>query len=273
MLEKTFIQIDREIITKINDTTEAIILSYIIHEQISSMRNSKNIRRITNKEIAQRFGISEKTVSRVKEKLYEKNLIVANSPYPNPRVGKLNWNENDKCFDLCKYISYEDGTNAQRIVYLISAIDEKVDYFDYGFVKVDKEWFENPEIDITTKYWVIFFKAFEPKKDWIPTWKGIEKNSCWSAASIRDAYYRIRDDGWVHNDKEVDIELDYQRYMGKSYNIDFSQTRDEEVFEQSEGTEKQIQEMICDFNVSIKEPEQKEEVPSDLYDWMETIAI
>ena len=50
MLEKPFIQIDREIITKIPNTTEAVILSYIVHEQVSSFKNNNKIRKITKKQ-------------------------------------------------------------------------------------------------------------------------------------------------------------------------------------------------------------------------------
>lgn len=113
---------------------------------------------------------------------------------PNPIIEKLALNENNKSFDV-------------------------------DFIKVDKEWFLNPNIDITTKYWVIFFKAFEKSDKWIPTWAGIERCSCWKSGGIRDAYYRLRDEGWVHNDKKIDINIDYQRLQGKSYNIDFTQTK------------------------------------------------
>lgn len=193
-MEKPFIQIDREIITKIPNTTEAVILSYIIYEQASSYKNNNKIRKITGTEIAAKFGISKSTVSRTKTKLYEKNLLVEDSPMPNPIIEKLVLNENNKSFDV-------------------------------DFIKVDKEWFLNPDIDITTKYWVIFFKAFEKSDKWIPTWAGIERCSCWKKKGIADAYYRLRDKGWVHNDKTIDINVDYQRVQGKSYNIDFTQIK------------------------------------------------
>ena len=193
-MEKPFIQIDREIITKIPNTTEAVILSYIIYEQACSFKNTQKLRKITGTEIASKFGISKVTVSRNKTKLYEKNLLVEDSPMPNPKIEKLILNENNKSFDA-------------------------------DFIKVDKEWFLNPDIDITTKYWVIFFKAFEQAGNWTPTWSGIEKCSCWTKKGIRDAYYRLRDEGWVHNDKTIDINLGYQRLQGKSYNIDFTQEK------------------------------------------------
>ena len=219
------IQIDREIITKIPNTTEAVILSYIIHEQACSFKNTQKLRKITNTEIASKFGISKVTVSRNKTKLYEKNLLVEDSPIPNPRIGKLVWNENNKSFDT-------DFTKAGKVYNYLTSIDETSHYFDYGFIKVDKEWFLNPSIDITTKYWVIFFKAFEETDKWTPTWGGIERCSCWTKKGIRDAYYRLRDEGWVHNDKTIDINLDYQRLQGKSYNIDFIQTKTDKVSEE-----------------------------------------
>lgn len=237
MSEKPFIQIDREIITKIPNTTEAVILSYIVHEQVSSFKNNSKIRRITNTEIASKFGINKTTVSRAKTKLYEKNLLVEDSPIPNPRIGKLIWNENNKSFDV-DFIKiektmgfYGKEVETGRTYNYLTPIDETFDYFNYGFIKVDKEWFLNPDIDITTKYWVIFFKAFEQADSWTPTWGGIEKCSCWKKKGITDAYYRLRNEGWVHNDKTIDINLDYQRLQGKSYNIDFTQIKisDEEA--------------------------------------------
>lgn len=235
MLEKPFIQIDREIITKIPNTSEAVILSYIVHEQVSSFKNNNKIRKITNTEIAAKFGINKSTVSRIKAKLYEKNLLVEDSPIPNPRIGKLVWNENNKSFDLdfikiTKTIGfYGKEVEAGRTCNYLTPIDETLHYFNYGFIKVDKEWFLNPEIDITTKYWVIFFKAFEESDNWTPTWSGIEKCSCWKKGGIKDAYYKLRDEGWVHNDKTIDIKLDYQRLQGKSYNIDFTQIKTEKT--------------------------------------------
>ena len=193
-MEKSFIQIDREIITKIPSTTEAVILSYIIYEQACSYKNNKKIRKITGTEIASKFGINKSTVSRAKTKLYEKNLLIEDSPMPNPKIEKIVLNENNKSFDV-------------------------------DFIKVDKEWFLNPDIDITTKYWVIFFKCFEKSDKWTPTWSGIEKCSCWKKGGIKDAYYKLRNEGWVHNDKIIDINVGYQRLQGKSYNIDFTQTK------------------------------------------------
>lgn len=240
MSEKPFIQIDREIITKISNTTEAVILSYIVHEQVSSFKNTQKLRRITNTEIASKFGINKSTVSRVKAKLCEKNFLVEDSPIPNPRIGKLIWNEDNKSFDV-DYIKiektmgfYGKEVETGRSYNYLTPIDETFHYFNYGFIKVDKEWFLNPNIDITTKYWVIFFKAFEKADNWTPTWAGIERCSCWKKKGIADAYYKLRDEGWVHNDKTIDINLDYQRLQGKSYNIDFIQEKivkesDEEV--------------------------------------------
>ena len=225
MSEKPFVQIDREIITKIPNTTEAVILSYIVHEQVSSFKNNNKLRRITNTEIASKFSISKTTVSRNKTKLYEKNLLVEDSPIPNPRIGKLVWNENNKSFDT-------DFTKEGKVYNYLTSIDETSHYFDYGFIKVDKEWFLNPDIDMTTKYWVIFFKAFEKSDNWTPTWAGIERCSCWTKKGIRDAYYKLRDEGWVHNDKTIDINVDYQRIQGKSYNIDFVQTKTDKVSEE-----------------------------------------
>ena len=219
------IQIDREIITKIPNTTEAVILSYIVHEQAYSYKNNKKIRKITGTEIAAKFGISKSTVSRTKTKLYEKNLLVEDSSIPNPRIGKLVWNENNKSFDT-------DFTKAGKVYNYLTSIDETSHYFDYGFIKVDKEWFLNPGIDITTKYWVIFFKAFEESDKWTPTWGGIEKCCCWTKKGIRDAYYKLRDEGWVHNDKTININIDYQRIQGKSYNIDFVQIKTDKVSEE-----------------------------------------
>lgn len=256
MSEKPFIQIDREIITKIPNTTEAVILSYIVHEQVSSFKNTQKIRKITNTEIAAKFGISKVTVSRNKTKLYEKNLLVEDSPIPNPRIGKLVWNENNKSFDMDfikieKTIGfYGKEVETGRSYNYLTAIDETFHYFNYGFIKVDKEWFLNPNIDITTKYWVIFFKAFEKADNWTPTWSGIERCSCWTKKGIRDAYYKLRDEGWIHNDKTIDINLDYQRLQGKSYNIDFIQEKvvkesDEEIkdtLQSEEQTTKQLQE-------------------------------
>ena len=200
-MKKPSIQIDREIITKIPNTTEAVILSYIIYEQASSFKNNKKLRKITGTEIASKFGISKATVSRNIKKLYEKNLLVEDSPIPNPIIEKLLLNENDKSFDI-------------------------------DFIKVDKEWFLNPDIDIATKYWIIFFKAFEKSDNWTPTWAGIERCSCWKEEGIRKSYYKLRDEGWVHNDKTIDVNIDYQRIQGKSYNIDFVQTKAEKTLEE-----------------------------------------
>ena len=202
MSEKPFIQIDREIITKIPNTTEAVILSYIVHEQASSFKNNKKIRKITGTEITSKFGINKSTVSRVKTKLYEKNLLVEDSPIPNPIIEKLALSENNKSFDV-------------------------------DFIKVDKEWFLNPNIDITTKYWVIFFKAFEKSDNWTPTWSGIERCSCWKEEGIRKSYYKLRDEGWIHNDKIIDINIDYQRVQGKSYNIDFTQEKTDKISDEN----------------------------------------
>ena len=254
MPEKPFIQIDREIITKIDNPTEAVVLSYIVHEQVSSFKNNNKIRRITNTEIASKIGINKSTVSRIKTKLYEKNLLVEDSPIPNPRIGKLVWNENNKSFDT-------DFIKAGRVYNYLTPIDETFHYFDYGFIKVDKEWFLNPNIDITTKYWIIFFKAFEQADKWTPTWSGIERCSCWKEEGIRKSYYKLRDEGWVHNDKTIDINLDYQRLQGKSYNIDFIQTKtdkasDEEVKELMKDippAEEQLQEMIDEEKEKTRE--------------------
>ena len=235
MSEKPFIQIDREIITKIPNTTEAVILSYIVHEQVSSLKNTQKLRRITNTEIASKFGINKSTVSRAKAKLCEKNLLVEDSPIPNPRIGKLVWNENNKSFDI-DFIKitktmgfYGKKVETGRTYNYLTPIDETFHYFNYGFIKIDKEWFLNPDIDITTKYWVIFFKAFEKADNWTPTWSGIERCSCWKKKGIADAYYKLRDEGWVHNDKTIDINLGYQRLQGKSYNIDFVQIKTEKI--------------------------------------------
>lgn len=248
MLEKPFIQIDREIITKIPNPTEAVILSYIVHEQVSSFKNNNKIRRITNIEIASKLGINKSTVSRVKTKLYEKNLLVEDSPIPNPRIGKLVWNEDNKSFDVDfikieKTIGfYGKEVETGRTCNYLTPIDETFHYFNYGFIKVDKEWFLNPDIDITTKYWIIFFKAFEKSDNWTPTWSGIERCSCWKEEGIRKAYYKLRDEGWIHNDKTIDINLDFQRVQGKSYNIDFTQTKAEKVSE--EQITKQLQKEV-----------------------------
>lgn len=273
--KESFIQIDREVITQLNNTTEAIILCYIVHEQISSYRNNSTLRKITNKEIAKKFGISEKQAGRVKTKLYEKNLLVEDSPVPNPRIGALVWDDYYKCFEQA---TEKNG----RVIWHLTAVDEATHYFDYGFIRVDKEWFENPEIDITTKYWVIFFKAFEPRKGWVPTWKGISKEgekrlSCWSERAIRDAYYRIRDEGWAHNDKEVDIQLDYERVQGKSYNIDFvkeekiSDKKVKELTKDMTPAEEQIAEMVDNFD--SKPTKQNEGVPEDLDDFLASVQI
>lgn len=238
MSEKPFVQIDREIITKIPNPTEAVILSYIVHEQVSSYKNTQKLRKITNIEIASKFGINKTTVSRNKTKLYEKNLLVEDSPIPNPRIGKLVWNENNESFDIDsikieKTIGfYGKEVETGRTYNYLTPIDETFHYFNYGFIKVDKEWFLNPNIDITTKYWVIFFKAFEKADNWIPTWAGIERCSCWKSGGIRDAYYKLRDEGWIHNDKTIDINLDYQRLQGKSYNIDFIQIKTEKTLDE-----------------------------------------
>lgn len=272
MSEKPFIQIDREIITKIPNTTEAIILSYIVHEQVSSFKNTQKLRKITNTEIASKFGISKVTVSRNKTKLYEKNLLVEDSPIPNPRIGKLVWNENNESFDIDfikikKTIGfYGKEVETGRTYNYLTPIDETLHYFNYGFIKVDKEWFLNPDIDITTKYWVIFFKAFEKADNWTPTWAGIERCSCWKSGGIRDAYYKLRDEGWVHNDKTIDINIDYQRIQGKSYNIDFVQTKAEktsdekvkdvlhsEVSKTKQLAEKAAKESIIEEKTSYKE--------------------
>ena len=237
-MEKPFIQIDREIIAKIPNTTEAVILSYIIHEQACSYKNTQKLRKITNTEIAAKFGINKVTVSRNKAKLYKKNLLVEDSPIPNPRIGKLVWNENNKSFDI-DFIKiektmgfYGKEVETGRTYNYLTPIDETFHYFNYGFIKVDKEWFLNPNIDITTKYWVIFFKCFEKADNWTPTWAGIERCSCWTKKGIRDAYYRLRDEGWIHNDKIIDINLDYQRLQGKSYNIDFTQIKTEKTLDE-----------------------------------------
>ena len=274
MLEKeSFTRIDREVITHLNDTTEAVVLCYIIHEQASSITNNGTLRKITNGEIASKFHMIEKQAGRVKTKLYEKNLLVEDSPIPNPRIGALVWDDYYKCFEQA---TERDG----RVIWRLTAIDETTQYFDYGFVRADKEWFENPEIDNTTKYWVLFFKAFEPREGRIPTWKGIckegkKKLSCWSEGAIRDAYYRIRDEGWVHNDKEVSIQLDYQRVQGKSYSIDFNQIKVEKVSDKKVKeltkdvlpAEEQIAEMIS--NSDSKSTKQNEELPGDFDDFIE----
>ena len=226
--EKKFIQFDREVITQLNDTTEAIILGYIIHEQISSIRNKNSLRKITNKEISEKFHISERTASRVKTKLTSKNLLVEDSPIPNPRIGKLVWNEDSKSFDIdfTKIVKetgiYGDEVDVGRIYSYITAVDDTTHYFDYGFVKVDKEWFENPKIDITTKYWVIFFKAFEPTKIWTPTYNGIVEKSCWKKDTIKENYYKLRDEGWIYNDLTNEIVVKGTGIVKtKSYSIDF----------------------------------------------------
>lgn len=286
--EESFIRFDREVITKIKDTTEAIILGYIIHEQISSYTNNSTLRKITDGEIASKFKMSKKQAGRVKTKLYEKNLLVEDSPVPNPRIGKLVWNEDDKSFDISfTKIVKEIGLYGKEIefgrnYYYLTSVDETTSYFDYGFVKVDKEWFENPNIDNTTKYWVIFFKAFEPREGWTPTWKGISKDgegekklSCWAEDTVRDAYYRIRDEGWVHNDKEVDIQLDYQRVQGKSYSIDFNQVKVEKV------SDKKVKELTKDVlpaeeqiaEIIEKEVVKDNEVPEDLDDFLAVVNI
>lgn len=234
-MKKSSIQIDREIITKIPNTTEAVILSYIIYEQAYSYKNTQKLRRITNTEIASKFGISKVTVSRNIKKLYEKNLLVEDSPIPNPRIGKLVWNEDNKSFDI-------DFIEAGRTCNYLTPIDETFHYFNYGFIKVDKEWFFNPNIDITTKYWIIFFKAFEKSDNWTPTWAGIERCSCWKEEGIRKSYYKLRDEGWVHNDKTIDVNLDFQRVQGKSYNIDFIQTKTDKISE--EQITKQLQKEV-----------------------------
>lgn len=226
--EKKFIQFDREVITQLNDTTEAIILGYIIHEQISSIRNKNSLRKITNKEIAKKFHISERTASRVKTKLTSKNLLVEDSPVPNPRIGKLVWNEDDKNFEMnfTKTVKetgfYGKEVEVDRIYWYLTAIDDTTHYFDYGFVKVDKEWFENPKIDITEKYWVIFFKAFEPTETWTPTWNGMLKESCWKYDTITKEYSKLRDNGWIHNDFTNEIFVKGTGIVKtKSYSIDF----------------------------------------------------
>lgn len=226
--EKKFIQFDREVITQLNDTTEAIVLGYIIHEQASSLRNKNSLRKITNKEIAEKFHISERTASRVKTKLTSKNLLVEDSPVPNPRIGKLVWNEDDKNFEMnfTKTVKetgfYGKEVDVDRIYWYLTAIDDTTHYFDYGFVKVDKEWFENPKIDITEKYWVIFFKAFEPTETWTPTWNGMLKESCWKYDTITKEYSKLRDNGWIHNDFTNEILVKGTGIVKtKSYSIDF----------------------------------------------------
>ena len=257
MLEKPFIQIDREIITKINNPTEAVILSYIVHEQVSSFKNNNKIRKITNTEIASKFGINKSTVSRAKTKLYEKNLLVEDSPIPNPRIGKLMWNEDNKSFDvdfikITKTIGfYGKEVETGRTCNYLTPIDETFHYFNYGFIKVDKEWFLNPDIDITTKYWIIFFKAFEKSDNWIPTWAGIERCSCWKEEGIRKSYYKLRDEGWVHNDKTIDINLDCQRFQGKSYNIDFIQIKADKVLNE------EIKDVLQSEKQTIKKLQEK----------------
>lgn len=282
--KESFIQFDREVITKLKDTTEAIVFGYIIHEQASSIRDRNSLRKITNKEIASKFGISEKQAGRVKTKLYKKNLLVKDSSIPNPKIGALVWDDYYKCFEQ---VTEKTG----RTIWRITAIDETTHYFDYGFVKVDKEWFENPEINITTKYWVIFFKAFEPRKGWTPTWKGISKDgekklSCWSEGTIRDAYYRIRDEGWIHNDKEIDIQLDYQRIQGKSYRIDFNQIKVEKISDKEAKkltkdvplAEEQLEEMIEEKsketqNIILETNNEEEELQEDFYDFIKNAQI
>lgn len=225
--EKSFIRFDREVITKLNDTTEAVVLGYIIHEQASSYLNKNVLRAITYKDISSKFGISEKTVKRVKAKLEAKNLLVKDSPTPNPRIGKLVWNEDNKSFDMdftkiVKEIGiYGKEIEFERTYYYLTPTDETTHYFDYGFIKVDKEWFENPEIDITTKYWTIFFKAFEPTKTWKPTYDGIIKSSCWKIDAIKKNYYKLRDEGWIHNDGICEIPNGWDTIKAKSYSIDF----------------------------------------------------
>lgn len=225
--EKSFIQFDREIITQLKDTTEAIVLGYIIHEQASSMINNGILRKITYEEIAKKFGISKKTVQRVKNKLESKNLLVKASSIPNPRIGKFAWNEDNKSFDLTftKIVKetgfYGKEVEVGRIYWYLTPINETTHYFDYGFVKVDKEWFENPKIDITTKYWIIFFKAFEPTKTWTPTYNGIVEKSCWEIDTIKKNYYKLRDEGWVHNDSICEIPNGWDTIKAKSYSIDF----------------------------------------------------
>lgn len=225
--KESFIQIDREVITHLNDTTEAVVLCYIIHEQASSLTNNGVLRTITYKEIANKFGISKKTVQRVKNKLEAKNLLVKDSPVPRPRIGKLVWNEEDKSFDMnfTKTVKetgfYGKEIEVDRICWYITPIDDTTHYFDYGFVKVDPEWFKNPKIDITTKYWTIFFKAFEPTKTWKPTYEGIVKGSCWKRDTIKENYYKLRDEGWVHNDSICEIPNGWDTIKAKSYSIDF----------------------------------------------------
>ena len=269
MPEKPFIQIDREIITKIDNPTEAVVLSYIVHEQVSSFKNNNKIRKMTNTEIASKFGINKSTVSRAKTKLYEKNLLVEDSPMPIPRIGKLVWNENNKSFDtdfikITKTMGfYGKEVETGRTYNYLTPIDETFHYFNYGFIKIDKEWFLNPDIDITIKYWVIFFKAFEESDNWTPTWSGIERCSCWKEEGIRKSYYKLRNEGWVHNDKTIDIKLDYQRLQGKSYNIDFTQIKadkisDEDIKELMKDippAEEQILEMINEEKEKAREEE------------------
>ena len=88
--------------------------------------------------------------------------------------------------------------------------------------KEEKDWFENSKIDITTKYWVIFFKAFEPTKIWTPTYNGIVEKSCWKYDTIKENYYKLRDEGWIHNDFTNEIFVKGTGIVKtKSYSIDF----------------------------------------------------
>ena len=247
------------------------------YAQVSSFKNNNKLRRITNTEIASKFGINKSTVSRAKTKLYEKNLLVEDSPIPNPRIGKLIWNEENKSFDvdfikITKTIGfYGKEVETGRTCNYLTPIDETFDYFNYGFIKVDKEWFLNPNIDTTTKYWVIFFKAFEKSDNWTPTWSGIEKCSCWKEEGVRKSYYKLRDEGWIHNDKIIDINLDYQSLQGKSYNIDFVQTKtdkiaDEEVkdvLQSEKQTAKQLQEKAKKESIIEEKNSYEEETNTD----------
>ena len=247
--EKTFIQFDREVITQLNDTTEAIVLGYIIHEQISSIREHNTLRKITRKEIASKFQISEKQVGRVKNKLESKNLLVKDSPVPNPRIGELVWDDDYKYFK-------EATESTERVIWHLTAIDETTDYFEHGFIKVDKEWFENPKINITTKYWTIFFKAFEPTKTWTPTYSGIVEKSCWEIDTIKKNYYKLRDEGWIHNDNIYEIPNGWDTIKAKSYNIDF----EKEINLSDEEVKKEVKELTKDSSLMEEQIAEKVDI-------------
>ena len=71
----------------------------------------------------------------------------------------------------------------------------------------------------------------------------------------------------MHNDKTIDINLDYQRLQGKSYNIDFIQTKtdkiaDEEikaVLQSEKQTTKQLQEKAVKESIIEEKATCKEE--------------